>query len=146
MASSTAISSSFAVDVRNGSSANGAEVRLWGTNGTAAQKWRISHDSQGYVTFANVGSGKVLDVANGWLSVGVDVRQWASNGSWAQKWIAVRNSDGTYTFLSALARGRGLDVAGGHAAWGGQRLVVRDQWHPRPEVAPELNSPVIAEP
>lgn len=115
----TAISSSFAVDVRNGSSANGAEVRLWGTNGTAAQKWRISHDSQGYVTFANVGSGKVLDVANGWLSVGVDVRQWASNGSWAQKWIAVRNSDGTYTFLSALARGRGLDVAGGHAAWGG---------------------------
>ena len=40
-------------------------MQLGGSNGGANQKWRVSHDSKGYVTLANVNSGKVLDVAGG---------------------------------------------------------------------------------
>ncbi|MCI1219125.1 MAG: RICIN domain-containing protein [Bifidobacterium sp.] len=50
------------LDVADGSLLDGGQVRLWPANGAFAQLWRVSHDSQGYVTFLNMGSGKALDV------------------------------------------------------------------------------------
>jgi hypothetical protein len=50
------------LDVAGGSLLDRGQVRLWPANGVFAQRWRVSHDSQGYVTFLNMGSGKVLDV------------------------------------------------------------------------------------
>ena len=72
-------------------------------NGTNAQKWKDTHDSNGYVTLTNVNSGKVLDVYGGSSANGANVQQYSSNNTYAQKWIAVKNSDGSYTFQSALA-------------------------------------------
>ena len=53
------------LDVSNGSHDNGANVQLWTSNGTTAQKWMMSHDKKGYVTLTNTGSGKPMDVRYG---------------------------------------------------------------------------------
>lgn len=104
---------SMVLDVSGGSSANGANVQLYQSNGTNAQRWRVTHDSKGYVTLTNVGSGKVLDVNGASTEDGANVQQYASNGMWAQKWIAVKNADGSYTFYSGLHDRKVLDVYGG---------------------------------
>lgn len=106
------------LDVAGGSSADMAAVRLWASNGTGAQRWRVSHDGNGYVTLTNAKSGKVLDVAGASTANGARVQQYSSNGSWAQKWIAVKNQDGSLTFYSAIIQNRVLDVAGGSTANG----------------------------
>lgn len=48
--------------VSGGSHNNYANVQIWKANGTKAQRWKVTHDAQGFVIFTNVGSGKVLDV------------------------------------------------------------------------------------
>lgn len=114
----SAIRNSTALDVSGGSSANSANVQSYASNGTNAQRWRVTHDAQGYITLRNVGSGKVLDVAGASLDVGANVQQYQSNGTYAQKWIAVKNRDGSITLESALADDRVLDVSGASAANG----------------------------
>lgn len=104
---------SMVLDVSGGSSANGGNVQLYQSNGTNAQRWRVTHDFKGYVTLTNVGSGKVLDVNGASTEDGANVQQYASNGTWAQKWIAVKNADGSYTFYSGLRDRKVLDVYGG---------------------------------
>ena len=109
----TANRSSMKIDVAAGSTRNGAVVRLWSGNGSGAQRWKVSHDSQGYITLTNVGSGKALDVAGGSAVLGTTVQQYDSNGTWAQKWIAVKQADGSVTLYSGITANRVLDVAGG---------------------------------
>lgn len=106
------LKTSMKIDVAGASKSNGINVRLWNGNGTNAQKWKVTHDSNGYVTLTNVNSGKVLDVYGGSSANGANVQQYSSNNTYAQKWIAVKNSDGSYTFQSALAENKVLDVSG----------------------------------
>lgn len=112
------LNTSMKMDVSGASRSNYGNVQIWAGNGTNAQKWKVTHDSNGYVTLTSVNSGKVLDV-NGGVSVnGTNVQQYDSNGTYAQKWIAVKNSDGSYTFQSALAENAVLDVNCGSSANG----------------------------
>ncbi|WP_420829196.1 RICIN domain-containing protein [Bifidobacterium pongonis] len=106
------LKTSMKIDVAGASKSNGINVRLWNGNGTNAQKWKVTHDSNGYVTLTNVNSGKVLDVYGGSSANGANVQQYSSNNTYAQKWIAVKHSDGSYTFQSALAENKVLDVSG----------------------------------
>ena len=103
------------LDVASGSVSDGANVRIYRSNGTVAQRWRISHDQLGYLTLTNVKSGKVLDVSSGSTSKGANVQQYRASGdsNWAQKWIAQPNGDGTVSLLSAVWGNRALDIAGG---------------------------------
>ncbi|OZG61789.1 1,4-beta-N-acetylmuramidase [Bifidobacterium lemurum] len=112
---SSSVGKTMRLDVSGGSKNNGGNVQIYAANGTSAQRWRISHDAQGYVTLASVNSGKVLDVENGTSSSGTNVQQYAANGTWAQKWIAVKGATGDYVFYSALAENMVLDVSGGYA-------------------------------
>ena len=116
----TALKSSSVLDVTGASSNDGANVQLYGSNGTDAQTWTVSHDDDGYVTFTNANSGKVLDVSGGSANSGVNVQQYGSNGTSAQKWIAVKRSDGSYTIRSAANAQREivLDVTGASSANG----------------------------
>lgn len=114
----TRLRRSMALDVAGGSLSDGAQVRLWSSNGTRAQQWKVSHDSQGYVTFINVGSGKALDVMYGSMANGATIDQFAGNGTYAQKWVVVKGSDGTYTIYSGLRQSMVLDVAGASTAIG----------------------------
>ena len=108
---STALKDGMVLDVAGGSKSDRANVQLGGSNGGANQKWRVSHDSKGYVTLANVNSGKVLDVAGGSARNGANALQYSSNGGRNQKWVAVR-SGSSYRLVSALSQSMVLDVAG----------------------------------
>ena len=108
---STVLKDGMVLDVAGGSKSDRANVQLGGSNGGANQKWRVSHDSKGYVTLANVNSGKVLDVAGGSARNGANALQYSSNGGRNQKWVAVR-SGSSYRLVSALSQSLVLDVAG----------------------------------
>ena len=112
------LNTSMKMDVSGASRSNYGNVQIWAGNGTNAQKWKVMHDSNGYVTLTSVNSGKVLDVNGGVSANGTNVQQYDSNGTYAQKWIAVKNSDGSYTFQSALAENAVLDVNCGSSANG----------------------------
>ncbi|WP_430384898.1 RICIN domain-containing protein [Bifidobacterium adolescentis] len=108
---STALKDGMVLDVAGGSKSDRANVQLGGSNGGANQKWRVSHDSKGYVTLSNANSGKVLDVAGGSARNGANALQYSSNGGRNQKWVAVR-SGSSYRLVSALSQSLVLDVAG----------------------------------
>lgn len=112
------LNTSMKMDVSGASRSNYGNVQIWAGNGTNAQKWKVMHDSNGYVTLTSVNSGKVLDVNGGVSASGTNVQQYDSNGTYAQKWIAVKNSDGSYTLQSALAENAVLDVNCGSSANG----------------------------
>lgn len=107
--------SRMVLDVTGGSASNGANVQIYQSNTTAAQRWRVSHDDDGYLTITNVKSGKVLDVSAGSTCLGTNVQQYTACGdaNYAQKWIAVPNGDGSVRLLSAVWQQRTLDVADG---------------------------------
>ena len=108
---STALKDGMLLDVAGGSKSDRANVQLGGSNGGANQKWRVSHDSKGYVTLSNANSGKVLDVAGGSARNGANALQYSSNGGRNQKWVAVR-SGSSYRLVSAMSQSLVLDVAG----------------------------------
>ena len=105
-------------DVAGGSSSNGANVQIYSSNMTKAQRWLVHADADGFLTFENVGSGLVLDVSGGKAESGRNVQQYVNNGTRAQKWIAVKGVNGGLTIHSALDYDYVLDVAGGSSANG----------------------------
>lgn len=109
---------SFVLDVSSGSKENSANIQLYKSNMSNAQRWIVSHDDKGYVTFTNAGSNKVIDVAGGNASGGINIAQYVPNGTFAQKWIVAKQSDGTYLIESALMPGFYLDSKGGSASNG----------------------------
>lgn len=113
------------LDVAAGSSANGANVQIYASNATNAQRWRVSHDEDGFLTITCVGSGKVLDVNAGKAKAGTNVQQYQSNGTRAQKWVAVPVGD-TYKLMSALGESLVLDVSAGSTANGANIQIYTD--------------------
>lgn len=110
----SSVNSRYVLDIANGSTASGANVQLYQSNDTSAQQFKVTHDSQGYVTFTNVKSGKVLDVYNGTAKNGNNVWQFTSNNSRAQKWIVRKDGNG-YSIVSALNSNYVLNIANGKA-------------------------------
>lgn len=108
---STALSSNYVLDVYGGYTWNKANVQLFAKNGTDAQAFKVTHDSQGCVTFTNVNSGKVLEVAGSRAGNNANVQQYSLDGSRAQKWVVQKNGSG-YTIISALDPNFVLDLSG----------------------------------
>ena len=105
-------------DVAGGSSSSGANVQMYNSNMTQAQRWLVHEDENGFLTFENTGSGLVLDVSGGIAESGRNVQQYVANGTRAQKWIAVKGADGGLTIHSVLNFDYVLDIAGGSSANG----------------------------
>lgn len=119
-----ACSSSRCLDVASGSTADGADVRLWGSNMTGAQRVVAKVDpSTGLYELTFAGTGKALDVSGAGTAAGTNVQQWSANGTAAQRWALTANADGTYTVESALSEDLVLDVAGA-GDWNGAELDV----------------------
>lgn len=108
----SSLNSTFVMDVNDGSKANFGNIQLYKNNGTVAQGWKIVHDSKGYVTFINVGSGKVIDIKNGYSQNKQNISQYDSNNTYAQKWIILKDGDG-FKIVSALNDNYVLDLSGG---------------------------------
>ena len=114
----SALADHLVLDVPGASRDNGANVQLWDTNRSDAQKWRVSYDSQGLATITNVASGKVLDAQWGSSRPGTNVDQWSSNGTRAQKWRITSGDQGRVKIVSALDPAIVLDVAAANASAG----------------------------
>lgn len=99
------------LDVYGGYTWNKANVQLFAKNGTDAQAFKVTHDSQGYVTFTNVNSGKVLEVAGSRAGNNANVQQYSLDGSRAQKWVVQKYGSG-YIIISALDPNFVLDLSG----------------------------------
>ena len=109
---STLLNSNYVLDVKDGSTSNGANIQLYEANDTAAQQFKVSHDSQGYVTFTNVKSGKVLDLNGAIVKDAGNIQQYTSNGTRAQKWIVKQDGNG-HVVMSAINPNYILDLNGG---------------------------------
>ena len=108
------VNPNYVLDIYGGYTTNGANVQLYCSNDTEAQLFKVTHDSQGYVTFTNVKSGKVLDVYGGTKKNNQNIWQFSSNGSRAQKWIVKPDGNG-YVIISALDSNYVLDLSTGKA-------------------------------
>ncbi|MGJ6966794.1 lectin [Streptosporangium sp. G11] len=99
--------SSKCLDADPATGANGAQVRLWDCNGSAAQQWTVASD--GSVRALN----RCLDVSQSARANGSKVQLWDCNGTGAQQWWP--KPGGT---LVNPPSGRCLDVPGSNPANG----------------------------
>ncbi len=108
----SALNNGYVADIENADSRSGANCQLYESNGTNAQKFTFSYNSDGYYTITNINSGKVLDCASGGNANGLNVWQYDSNLTSAQRWKLTDVGGGYYT-LTCKCNGRCLDVSGG---------------------------------
>lgn len=101
----------FALDVSGGSAYSGANVQLYSLNKTDAQKWLVSHDSKGYVSFKNVNSGMYLTATGS--SNNSNVNQQSQSNGYNQKWIVAFDSNQNIKLVSGLNSTLVIDVSGG---------------------------------
>ncbi|HUS65856.1 MAG TPA: RICIN domain-containing protein [Kofleriaceae bacterium] len=111
-----ALNSGFCVDVENGSTAAGAEIRQWDCNGSAAQHFRIEAQGHGRWLLVNDGSGLCASAVSA-AGPGVDVRQEACDGATTTRWLIENVGMGYYRVRDAEGAVC-LDVAGGSADMG----------------------------
>ncbi|WP_103265947.1 RICIN domain-containing protein [Enteroscipio rubneri] len=140
----TGLANRQVLDVKAASCSNYANIQIYESNMTNAQKWRVVHDEQGYVTFINEGSGKALDVAAGSAKARTNVHQYEKNDTYAQKWIVIKSDDDSFTVVSALKKELVLDVAGARSA-NGTNVQIFDANSSRAQSFDFLpNSPAVA--
>ena len=101
----------FALDVSGGSAYSGANVQLYSLNKTDAQKWLVSHDSKGYVSFKNVNSDMYLTATGS--GNGANVNQQSPSNGYNQKWIIAFDSNQNIKLVSGLNSKLVIDVSGG---------------------------------
>jgi len=71
-------------DVNGPSTADGAKVTLWVSEGSNNQQWLPVSEGGGYYHFVSRYSGKCLDVPNASTVDSIQLQQWTCNGSGAQ--------------------------------------------------------------
>ena len=108
------INEKYVIDVCNGLKENEANIQLYESNGTDAQKFNVKYMKDGYYEIKSVNSGKVVDVSNGGKKAGTNIWQYESNGTDAQKWTIKKNEDNTYSIISKL-NDLYIDVSDGKA-------------------------------
>lgn len=108
---STALDNSKVLDIGGGSTANGANVQLWGNTNVKQQKFEMLYNQQlKTYTIKAIHSNKVLDVAGAGTTNGTNVWQYESNGTEAQQWILEEAEDG-YFYIISKGNGLYLDVS-----------------------------------
>lgn len=98
---SSTVASGKVLDVRGASRSNQANVQIYKSNSTMAQRWRVMYGADGYYTLQSMCSGKMLDVAGANKNPGGNIWQYSKNETAAQKWAIKDNGDGTYALVSA---------------------------------------------
>ena len=114
----SALDNSMVIDLAGASTNNGANIQLYKTNGSNAQKWEVSYLSNGYYKISTlINLTKSFDVASGGISNGTNVQLYDYNASMAQQWIIKDVGNGYYNIISN-ANGLCLDVANANASNG----------------------------
>ncbi|MEU6248897.1 pectinesterase family protein [Glycomyces sp. NPDC047010] len=110
--------SGLVLGIRAASTAAGAELVQWSSNGSQDQQFRFTDAGGGYYKIQVRLSGMVLDVAGGSTADGAKVQQWGDAGSTNQQW-RITESGGYATFVNR-ASGKALDVWEWSTANGGR--------------------------
>ena len=116
----SALLKDMVLDVSNGSSADGANIQLWYSNGTAAQLFFLlavnpeipvstAQINAGAYTVRSSASGKVLDISSASREPGANVQQYVSNSTYAQRFYIEPDGNGYYSVF-CVGSGLALDV------------------------------------
>lgn len=100
------------LDIAGGSAADSANLQLYYSNCTNAQKYQVSYNGDGTYTLTCLNSGKAIDVSGGSTKTGTNIAQYTANGTGAQKWVIEDAGGGYYKIRSSLS-GKVLGCAGG---------------------------------
>ena len=97
--------SNLYLDVENGSSANGANIRQWSYNGAQAQMFKLVSDGNGYYSILTGASNYTssIDVENGSSANGANILQWTYWGGDMQKFQITKQSDGSYAIKTKIS-------------------------------------------
>ncbi|MGO5338165.1 RICIN domain-containing protein, partial [Bilifractor sp. LCP19S3_H10] len=117
----SALDTNAVLDVCGASSANGANIQLYGENDGNNQIWRVQEYSSGLMTLYCVGSGKVMSVGANAPKNGQNVQQWVGYQGHPFKWYAEPSGSmsingatvPTYRLHYLTSQGFVLDAAGG---------------------------------
>ncbi len=109
----SALNNDYVADISGGDTSSGANCQLYQSNGTDAQKFTFTYNSDGYYTITNINSGKVLDCATGGSENGLNIWQYDSNSTSAQRWKLTDVGGGYYT-ITCKCNGKCIDVSGGN--------------------------------
>lgn len=97
------------LDVKDGSTANGARVLAYPCQGTNNQRWNAVKRADGYYQIINRNSGKCLDVTDVSVADGAPMQQWDCAGSDNQAWAI---TSGGLSPMRAKHSGKCLDLPG----------------------------------
>ena len=117
----TNINSGKVLDAENGGTTNYTNVWQYEYNGSAAQKWYITKESNGSYSIHSKASGLCLDVENGNLANGSNIRLYESNNSVAQEFKFIKQTsktprymeNGLYKIITKIDSDVGFDIAEG---------------------------------
>ena len=104
------------VDIPGAGKADSTAIQLYSGNGSKAQQFTFTKQSDGSYVIVNVNSGKALDVRNGVAGNNAAVQQYTANDTKAQRWF-IRDSGTGYYLQSALGNWV-LDLSGGSTSNG----------------------------
>ncbi|MEV5434691.1 RICIN domain-containing protein [Streptomyces sp. NPDC052682] len=104
----TNANSSLVMDVSSGSTATGAKIIQWPSNGGTNQQWTLTRVADNVYTLKSVKSGLCLDVPNQSTTTGVQLQQWTCTGGANQQWFL--DLVGSYTGSTYMLAGVGSDL------------------------------------
>jgi hypothetical protein len=111
------------LDIKDGSTADGATAIVWGWSDGINQQWRFQPNHDGSFRLVSVKSGKVLESPGGSTTKGQVLDQWTDNSATHQWWKVVPTSGG-YCRLVNVKSGLCADAENGATA-DGTRII---QW------------------
>lgn len=113
------INDKFVLDISGGSTANGANLQLYESNGTAAQQFAVRYYAVGdYYTIMNINSNKYLDLLYESAINSNNIQQFVDNYVCASRFKITKDNDGYYTLFSTCGNNFVIDINGGVAANG----------------------------
>jgi hypothetical protein len=80
-------------DVAGGSAVRGANVQLYSSNDSNAQKFRVLEETSAHWSLQNANSRMYVDVAGGTAKNGQNVQQYTDNDSRAQRWNIIDSGE-----------------------------------------------------
>jgi pectate lyase len=110
--------SGLVLGIRAASTASGAELVQWSSNGSTDQQFRFVDAGGGYYKIQVRHSNQVLDVEGASTADGAKVQQWGDAGSANQQWRVTES--GGYATIVNRASGKALDVWAWSTAAGGR--------------------------
>ncbi len=113
----SANNSNYVLDVVNNDPSNGANVQIYQTANTNAQKFYIRYLGKGEYVIATGSSGgkSLIELAGGKVQTSTNIQQYMDNNTEAQRWRITKATDGTYIFTSAKS-GYNMEFFGGNIA------------------------------